>query len=118
MGHVTTRAKIWTGVKRTVGVVIALTHAVGGNFAMISNQDSWNDSDGKTIAAFAIIANHIKDLDFTLSATQSLVGHTVHDASAVETHWENFTQKAYPLKYIRKMKKQLESIQDPSKPWE
>merc|ERR1711964_932070 len=33
--HVTTRAKIWTGVKRTVGVVIALTHAVGGNFAMI-----------------------------------------------------------------------------------
>jgi len=52
------------------------------------------------------------DLDFTLSATQSLVGHTVHGVSTVEKHWENFTQKAYPLKYIRKMKKQLESIQD------
>merc|ERR1711964_923501 len=27
-------------------------------------------------------------------------------------HWANFTQKAYPLKYVRKMIKQLKAIQD------
>jgi len=111
--HVTTRAKIWKGVKTTVKLAVALTHAVGGNFAMISNQvSSFLKQDSGHIAALGLIGDHIKDLDFTLSAAERVVGYVQEETEFVEKNWANFTQKTYPLKYVRQMKKQLESIQD------
>merc|ERR1711964_370617 len=97
--HVTTRAKIWKGVKTTVKLAVALTHAVGGNFAMISNQVSFFlKQDSGHIAALGIIGDNIKDLDFTLSAVERVVGYVQDETDFVEKNWANFTQKNVPTK--------------------
>jgi hypothetical protein len=110
--HETRAAKFWRITGTVCKVAVAIIHIAGGNFAMITNGAGMAGDNGvmSLMENLAIAGNHIKDIDFLLAATDTLLeeGAPLVTGSNVV---KDFTQGIYPLKYVREMIDQIKKIE-------